>query len=71
VVTDKTGFRRDFGNLGREKKPWKYYYLAEAIQTTAGRHTVHWTNRTVETRSILGFMGSRFGHCMSGYYDAG
>jgi hypothetical protein len=22
VVTDKTGFRRDFGNLGREKKPW-------------------------------------------------
>jgi hypothetical protein len=21
VVTDKTGFRRDFGNLGREKKP--------------------------------------------------
>jgi hypothetical protein len=21
VVTEKTGFRRDFGNLGREKKP--------------------------------------------------
>jgi hypothetical protein len=34
MVTDKTGFRRDFRNLGRKKKPWPNYNKAPDEQKT-------------------------------------
>jgi hypothetical protein len=52
VITDKTGFRRDFGNLGREKKPC----------LAGGRHagqakSVTWFGASVSEATAVGRLG--------------